>query len=67
MAQQLRTFPHPHYSSQLSVTPVSGDPTSSYRHICRENANAHRINKSFFLKRRQQQTKPIIIIKKNLI
>jgi hypothetical protein len=30
-------------SSELSVTPVPGDPTPSHRHICRQNTNAHKI------------------------
>jgi hypothetical protein len=40
---------HPHGSSQLSVTPVPGDPTPSHRHTCRQNTNAHeiKVNKTF--------------------
>lgn len=39
---------HPHGSSLLPVTPVTGDPTPSERHTCRQN-NEHR-NK--FLKKK---------------
>ena len=34
---------HPHDSSQLSVTPVAGDLTFSYRHTCRQNTNTREI------------------------
>jgi hypothetical protein len=34
---------YPHGSSQLSVTPVPGNPTPSNRHTCRQNTNAHEI------------------------
>ena len=36
---------HPHGSSQLSLTPVPGDPTPSLRHACRSNTNDHVIKK----------------------
>ena len=58
MAQQLRALAalpedlssisqHPHGSSQLSITPVPGDPAPLYRHTCRQNANAHEIKNKF--------------------
>ena len=34
---------HPHGSSQLSITPVPGDHTSSHRHIRRQSTNANKI------------------------
>jgi hypothetical protein len=44
---------HPHGSSQLSVTLVPKDLTSSYGHACRQNTDAHKINK-VFLKRKKK-------------
>ena len=58
MAQQLRaltTIPedlgsisstHPHGGSQLSITPVPGDLTPSYRHICKQNTKIHIFKKA---------------------
>ena len=34
---------HPHGSSQLPVTLVSGDLTPSHRHACRQITNVHKI------------------------
>lgn len=34
------SVPDPHGSSQLSMTPVPGDPESSHRHVYRQNTNA---------------------------
>lgn len=39
---------------QLSVTPTPGDPTSSHRHICRQNSNAHKIQTNY-LKRKKSK------------
>lgn len=32
---------HPHRRPQLSITPLPGDLTPSYRHTCRQNTNVH--------------------------
>ena len=39
---------YPHGTTQLSVTPVPGDPTLSHRHACRQNTNAYEIKISTF-------------------
>jgi hypothetical protein len=36
---------NPYDSSQMSLTPVPGDPTPSHRHACRQNNNKIRVTK----------------------
>lgn len=43
-------FPEPYDSSQISVSPVSGHLTSSYRQTCRKITNADKIKLNYFLK-----------------
>jgi hypothetical protein len=38
------------HSSQLSVTPVPGGPSSSHRHTCRKTINANKIERNKSLK-----------------
>ena len=48
---------HSHGSSQLFVTPVPGDLTSSHRHTCKPNTNAHKIKINLI---KQKQTKCLV-------
>jgi hypothetical protein len=44
LLQDLGSVPSTHMgSSQLFATPVPGNLTSSHRHTCRKNANAHTV------------------------